>query len=121
MQLSESGQVSFEILLLTAIVFASAIWVSGYYLEIRDSTLSLQMAKIHTMSQIEKSDEAMVIENLDFEESVDGTSITIRIGVSDAPSWTCSDTDLNSSGLASTIINNTKYTATTIELNGTEC
>ena len=119
MRLSERGQASFEILLLTAIVFASVIWVSGHYLEIRDSTLSLQMAKIHTLSQIDKSDNAMVIENLDFEESVDGTSITINIGVSD--SWDCGDNDFNSSGLASNIINNTKYTATSIYLNTVSC
>ncbi|MDP6671120.1 MAG: hypothetical protein QGI60_04875 [archaeon] len=119
MRLSESGQSSFEILLLTAIVFAGVIWVSGHYLDIRDSTLSLQMAKIHTLSQIGKSDDALVIENLDFEESVDGTSITIRIDVADLL-WDCGN-DLNYTGLAANIVNNTDYASATIELNGGVC
>ncbi len=117
MWLREKGQVSFEILLLTAIVFASVIWVSGYYLEIKDSTLALQMTKIHAISQIGKSDNQHVLEKLEFTEiAADKINLTI-----DVPGLNCTPGQFDAATLKSEIMANTKYTTVNIILNTNTC
>ena len=119
MRFKNKGQVSFEVLLLTAIVFATAIWVSSYYFQIRDSTLALQLTKVHTIEQIEAKDGKFTISNMDFrEDPTDNTSITMEVGV-EPNTFDC--TELAFAEIASQIVAETKYETVTIELNGAAC
>lgn len=117
MRLNKKAQVSFEVLLITAIVFAMAIWVSSYYLEIKDSTLALQFTKIHTLKQIENSPNTYTIEKIDFEETA-ADAILLKINTS-PNDFQCDG--FSPEELAQTITNNSKYTAAAIELNGIPC
>lgn len=119
---SEKGQVSFEILILTAIIFSSVIWVSGYYLEIKDSTLALQMTKMHAISRIGELDDAVVIKKLVPGEILSG-GITIIIDIPgvDDPDLDCSSEQFDADTLRSDIMANTKFTTVNITLNGEDC
>ena len=122
MQLKNKGQVSFEVLLITAIIFAMVIWVSSYYLQIRDSTLALQLTKIHTIKQIEAADGKFTISNMDFREDLgDNTIVTMEIGIEPSTTaWDCA-TEFYHTVLCNQIIDETKYETVTIKLNGNSC
>jgi hypothetical protein len=110
--------VSFEILLITTIVFSMAIWVNSHYLSIKDSTLALQLTKLHAVKQIEGRDSQHTIESMDFQET-SPTEIIIRIDITGALDCAAFD----AAGLKSLIAENTKYepTGIALELNGNIC
>lgn len=124
MHLGKKGQVGFEILLITAIVFMVVIWISGYYLSIKDSTLAMQLAKVHTIKQISKSEGLYTIQKIDFEENsptdclVGVECITLKINVPET-GFGCNN--LESTELANLVRGNTKYSIVNIVLNGTSC
>tara|TARA_Y100000310_G_scaffold345396_1_gene464446 strand:- start:11848 stop:12201 length:354 start_codon:yes stop_codon:yes gene_type:complete len=114
---NKKGQVSFEILMLTAVILATVIWVGSYYLSIKDSTLALQVTKIHTLGKIGASGETYKIDKIDFIETEDD-KITIEIMTS-PDDFDCSEFD--SVDLTQIIQTNTKYLTVTLEVNGASC
>lgn len=120
MSLKEKGQISFEILLLTTVVFSAAIWVSSYYLSIKDPTLAMQLTKIHTLKQIEASSGSYIIQKIDFEEQ--SGAITLKINTIGEPTFQC--TEMDADDLKVVIAKSTKYSPVDkviINLNGTNC
>ena len=115
---NRKGQVSFEILLLTTIIFSMAIWVNSHYLSIKDSTLALQLTKLHAVKQIDGSDSLHTIARMDFQET-SPTEIIIKIDIA----GTLDCVAFDAAGLKSVIAENTKYgpDGVTIELNGNTC
>ncbi len=108
MPLNKKGQVSFELLMLTAIIFVTAIWTSGYYLDIKDSTLAIQLSKAQSILEIEEEDDLYTIEKIEF---VEVTNEQIDITVRFCPDSTI---DFDEGALATKITQNTKYTTANI-------
>ena len=119
MSLNRKGQVSFELLLITAIVFIMAIWISSYYLAIKDGTLAAQISKVHTIKQIEEVDESFVISRLDFEELAED-EITIALDTK-PNTFECDSGNLDSDELKKKIQDQTGYTKVNVNLNGNSC
>ncbi len=115
MRLNTRGQVSFEILLITMVVFTATIWVSSYYFAIKDSTLAMQLTKIHALKQIEESDSLYTIEKIDFEEqSETEINLTLKSCPNSIPRF-------DTSTIQDKIAANTKYTAVSVTVSQGSC
>jgi hypothetical protein len=124
MPLNRRGQVSFEILLLTAIIFTMAIWISSYYFLIKDNTLAMQLAKIHALKQIgeDESGTLYTIAKIGFKEIPEPAEelileIDTRPADFPASGFACGE-------LQATVSENTKYkpeSKVSILLNGNDC
>jgi len=114
MRKNNRGQISFEILLLTAIILAAAIGVSTYYLSVKGATLAMQLTKVYTLNEIDRAGDGHTIEKISFQEL--GTTITLTVKTCPAA------IGFASADLRTTILNNTKYTNATInQIQGTGC
>ena len=104
--MNSKGQVSFEVLLITMIIFIMVLGIANYYLAIADSTLAMQLAKVDALDKISASGETCSIEKIDFTESGTNLALTIKTD--------CSFTAADFSKTIDRIKNKTKYDTVTI-------
>ncbi|MFH1239993.1 MAG: hypothetical protein V1672_02145 [Candidatus Diapherotrites archaeon] len=104
--MNRKGQLSFEFLLLTLVIFSLAIVIAGYHFAEQDTTNAMLIAKSETLSWLSEQDEFYYITNVNFDTATN----TLTINLSGNPGNT---TDLenrvklkveNSTGLVNILV-----------------
>ena len=75
--MNQKGQLSFEFLLLTLVIFSLAIVIAGYHFAEQDTTNAMLIAKSETLSWLAGQDEFRYIENVNFDTVTNTLTIEV--------------------------------------------
>ena len=104
--LRERGQASFEMILVTAVIFILIIIILNNYVEVQDSTVAVSILKARTLEKLGAEDGFYYIEKIDSLEDEGGISLTIAIRPAPPP--------LDFAEIENEIAANTKYETATV-------
>ncbi len=108
--ISGRGQVSIELIIITAALFLIVSLVFGYYFSISDSTIALITIKAETIKELNTQDMAYVIKEIEFCE----TDSIAKFNVVTEPG--SPNPSVDSFGIKDMIAQKTKWDSANIEL-----
>ncbi|MBI5884731.1 hypothetical protein HZB89_01390 [archaeon] len=108
MSVNETGQASFELLLVTVIVISLALLLQSYFFTIFDSTKAITITKLDAVEKLSQLDSFYTIKKIDFIENNDNT-ISLAVFIEPALAE-----QLDFTGTEQKIISQTKYSGAII-------
>jgi len=112
---SRKGQASLEMIIISAAVIILVAMIAGYFLEVKDSTAAIAIAKKGLVEAMDEQGHFYIVEKIDFMQDITGK---IFLNAKISPGFNAGD-ELDGAVcnvIAQEIIDNTKYTEVEINI-----
>ena len=110
--MNKKGQVSFEMLLITTVVFVVTIAIIGYHFAEQDTTTAMMIAKGELLSEFSDESVLCIIEKIDYSRTADTIQLDVKI-----KNYIAGDTcDPDVSEIQTKIVDSTNFTTAVLNL-----